>query len=93
MPAHMKGCEGNLLFRTQIQVLRMLGLLDGAPGVPAVGHLLCCSIPHSIFSGRTDMTSGFCLRTLSFSRPIAIMWPILDTVIISCTVEGVICEE
>jgi hypothetical protein len=29
MPTHMKGCEGNLPTGTQIQSLRILGLLDG----------------------------------------------------------------
>jgi hypothetical protein len=41
MPSHMVGHEGNLLVGTQIQNLRMSGSLDGALGVPAIGHPLC----------------------------------------------------
>jgi glucokinase len=40
-----------------------------------------------------DLTGGFCLRTPNFSRPTAIVGPVLDTVIVSHVVEGVVCEE
>jgi hypothetical protein len=40
-----------------------------------------------------DLTGGFCLRTRNFSRPTAIVGPVLDTVIVSHVVEGVVCEE
>jgi hypothetical protein len=47
MPAHMKERDGNLLFDTQIQSLRVLGPLDGALNAPAAGHPLCRFIPRS----------------------------------------------
>jgi hypothetical protein len=43
--------------------------------------------------GGVDPASGFCLRTLSFGRPTPIMGPILDTVVISCDLMGMMCEE
>jgi hypothetical protein len=47
LSAHMKGNEGNLPIRTHIQSLRMMGPLDGAPGVSTAGHPLCRFIPRS----------------------------------------------
>jgi hypothetical protein len=43
--------------------------------------------------GGTDSTDGFCLRTLSFSCPTAIVRPVLDTVVVSHVVESVVCEK
>jgi hypothetical protein len=43
--------------------------------------------------GDSDPIGGFCLRILSIGRPTAIMWPVLDTVTVSLSVEGVVCEE
>jgi hypothetical protein len=40
-----------------------------------------------------DPTDRFCLRSWSFSRPTTIMGAVLDTVVVSHAVEGVICEE
>jgi hypothetical protein len=64
MLAHMKGHEGNLLARTQIQSLRARQLLA----------TLCVILSLALFAqGGTDSASGFCLRTLSGSRPTTIM--------------------
>jgi hypothetical protein len=49
--AHTMGREGSLPIRTQIQSLRMLGPLNGAPNKPVSGHPLCYFIPHSGCSG------------------------------------------
>jgi hypothetical protein len=49
MSAHMKGHEGNLPVKTQIQSLWMSGPLDGAPDAPTVGHPFCRFIPRSGF--------------------------------------------
>jgi hypothetical protein len=43
--------------------------------------------------GGANPTGRFCLHTVSFSKPIAIMGSVLDMVLISHAVEGVICEE
>jgi hypothetical protein len=43
--------------------------------------------------GGADSTGGFCLRTLSNSRPTTIVRHILDTVAISHTVDGTSCKE
>jgi hypothetical protein len=40
-----------------------------------------------------DPSGGFCLGTLSFGRPTAIVGPILDTVVVSHEAEGTVCEE
>jgi hypothetical protein len=93
MLAHMEGHEGNLEAGPQIQSLRMSGPLDGAPGVLATGHTLCCFVPHSVCSSGVDLADGLSLRTLSFSRPTTIVGPILDTVAISYDVEDVIYKE
>jgi hypothetical protein len=67
--------------------------LKGVSGVLGASHPLCRFGPRSICSMRTDPTGGFYLRTLSFSRPTTIMGPILDMVVVSCTLEVVVCEE
>jgi hypothetical protein len=55
---------------------------------------LCVALSLTLFAlGIADSTGGFCLRTLSFSRPTTIMGPILDMVAVFHDVEGVICEE
>jgi hypothetical protein len=55
---------------------------------------LCVSLSLALFApGSADPTGGFSLRTLSYSRPTAIMGPILDTVVIYRSVEGMLCEE
>jgi hypothetical protein len=55
---------------------------------------LCVTLSLALFAlSGADPTGRLCLRTLSFSRPTAIMGPILDTVIVSRSIEGVICEE
>jgi hypothetical protein len=43
--------------------------------------------------GSSDLTSGFCLGTLSFAGPSPIIGPILDTVAISRDVKGTSCKE
>jgi hypothetical protein len=43
--------------------------------------------------GGSDPSVGFCLETLSFTSPLAIMGHVLDMVVISCDVEGTSCEE
>jgi hypothetical protein len=43
--------------------------------------------------GGTDPAGGFCLRTLSYSRPTTIVGSILDTVVVSRVVVGTSCEE
>jgi hypothetical protein len=71
----------------------MLGPLDGAQ----VCQLLatrCVALSLTLFAlGGADPTSWFCFQTLSFGRSMTIVGPILDTVAISCTIEGVIDEE
>jgi hypothetical protein len=55
---------------------------------------LCVALSHTPFVlGDTDQTGGFCLRTLSFGRPMTIMGLVFDMVAISCDVEGPIHEE
>jgi hypothetical protein len=55
---------------------------------------LCIALSLALFSlGGVDPTGGFCLRTLSYSRPTAIMGPILNTVVVSHTIVGTSCEE
>jgi hypothetical protein len=55
---------------------------------------LCVSLSLTLFAmGSGDPTGRFYLRTLSFSRPMTIMGPILDTVVVSRVVERMICEE
>jgi hypothetical protein len=74
MPTHTEGHEANLLVGTHIQSFRMSGPLGGVPGVPAAGHPLCAFVPLSLFAlGGADPSGGFCLRTLSFGRPMAIV--------------------
>jgi hypothetical protein len=43
--------------------------------------------------GSSDLTGGFCLRTLIYCMPTTIVGPILDTVVVSRDVEGASCEE
>jgi hypothetical protein len=54
----------------------------------------CITLSLSLFAlGGADLTGGFCLSTLSYSRPTTIVRPILNMVVISRTVEGMIYEE
>jgi hypothetical protein len=95
MLAHMKGREGNLLFGTHIRSLRMSGPLNGALDAPAAGHPLCHFIPRSGLSSGSDLSIGFRLRTLSFSRPpLAIEGPVGDMASVSLVVAaGAMSEE
>jgi hypothetical protein len=44
--------------------------------------------------GGADLASGFCLRTLSFGRPMTNMGTILDIVVVSrAVIVGTTCEE
>jgi hypothetical protein len=45
------------------------------------------------YRGGVDLTVGFCLRTLSYSRLTAIVGPILDTIVVSCVVLGLSWEK
>jgi hypothetical protein len=55
---------------------------------------LCVTLSLTLFAlGDADLTSGFCLKTLSFSRPTTIVGPILDIVVISHAMEGPVHEE
>jgi hypothetical protein len=42
--------------------------------------------------GGANPTGGFGLITLSYSRPMIIVGPILNTVVVSCIVVGTLCE-
>jgi hypothetical protein len=68
--------------------------LGGAPGVPPAGHpfLSLCPLFCLLWAALTRL-AGFCLRTLSFSRPTTIVGHILDTVVVSNVVGGMVCEE
>jgi uncharacterized membrane protein SirB2 len=55
---------------------------------------ICVALSLALFTlGAAVPTSGVFLRTLSFSKPMAIVGPILDTVLLSRTIEDVVCEE
>jgi hypothetical protein len=55
---------------------------------------LCVASSLALFAlGYSDLTGGFCLRTLSCHRPTTIVGPILDTIVVSHDVEGTSCEE
>jgi hypothetical protein len=55
---------------------------------------ICVILSLTLFAlGNADPVGEFCIRTLSYSRPMTIMEPILDTVIISRVVVGTSCEE
>jgi hypothetical protein len=43
--------------------------------------------------GGAQPAGGFYLRTLSFGRTMPIMGPVLDTIVVSCVVAGMMCEE
>jgi hypothetical protein len=90
MLAHMKGHEGNVLVRTQIQSLRMRGPLDEAPKNASYWPPF---VPLSVCSGGADLAGGFCLRNLSYNRSTTIMGPIWDTIALSRSVVDASCEE
>jgi hypothetical protein len=55
---------------------------------------LCVALSLTLFAlGSADPTVGFCLRTLALGKTTAIVGPILDTVVISHTVEATLCKE
>jgi hypothetical protein len=55
---------------------------------------LCVASSLALFAmGGSDLTGGFHLGTLSVGGPLAIVGPILDTVVITLNVEGALCEE
>jgi hypothetical protein len=54
----------------------------------------CVDLSLALFAlGGSNPSGGFRLQTLSIGRPTVIVWPILDTVVISLSAEGMICEE
>jgi hypothetical protein len=71
----------------------MSGPLDGAQVCYLLATLYVALSFILSTLGCADPTGGFCLRTLSFSRPTAIVGPILDMVAISSVVQCMICEE
>jgi hypothetical protein len=66
--------------------------------VPSMGLRMCqlvatpC-VASSLALGSSDLSGGFCIRTLSIGRPTVIVLPILDMVSVSLDEEGMICEE
>jgi hypothetical protein len=55
---------------------------------------LCVASSLTLFAwGGANPTSGFCLRSLSCCRPMAIVGPILDMITVSHGVAGASCEE
>jgi hypothetical protein len=57
-------------------------------------HTLCVALSLTLFAlGGTDPASEFYLRTVSFSRHMTIVGPVLDMVVVSLDVEGVRCKE
>jgi hypothetical protein len=94
MSAHTDRREGNLLAETQIQSLRMSSPLEGGPGKLHLLAILYVALSLALSTlGGADPTSGFCLGTLSSSRPMVIVGSILDMVVVSHVVEGMMCEE
>jgi hypothetical protein len=66
----------------------MSGPLDGVPGSTSFWPPFV-SLSLTLFAlGSADLGGGFCLRTLSFGRPKAILEPVLDTVVVSCVAVG-----
>jgi hypothetical protein len=59
MPAHMVGREGNLPIRTQIQSLRVLGILDEVPESASCWPLLVllCPLLCLLWAALTRLTS------------------------------------
>jgi hypothetical protein len=56
--------------------------------------ILCVALSLALFAlGSADLTGRFCLRTLNFGRPMPIVGPILDIVVVSRDVVGMMCEE
>jgi hypothetical protein len=55
---------------------------------------LCVALSLTLVAlGGSDPTGEFCLGTMSVADPSAIMGPVLDTIVVSCGVEGTLCEE
>jgi hypothetical protein len=64
------------------------------PRVRQLLAIFCVAFSLALFAlGSTDLVGGFCLRTMSYSRPMSIVGPVLDTTIVSCAIVGVLCEE
>jgi hypothetical protein len=56
--------------------------------------IIYVTLSHALFAlGCAQPAGGFYLRTLSFGRTIPIVGPVLDTVVVSCVVAGMMCEE
>jgi hypothetical protein len=54
----------------------------------------CVASSLALFTrGGTDSAGEFCLQTLSYCRTMAIMGPILDTVVVSHDVVVALCKE
>jgi hypothetical protein len=81
MPAHTKGREGCRAASMGSWVRHLLATL-------------CVALSLTLFArGDADPAGGFYLRTLSNSRPMSIMGPVLDTIFASLAVVGTSCEE
>jgi hypothetical protein len=67
----------------------------GPQKVPDAGHPFCVALSLALFAmGGADPTGGFCLRTLSFAGPSAIMGPVWDMIVISyAIIAGAMCED
>jgi hypothetical protein len=64
------------------------------PRVSQLLATLCVALSLALFAlGGADPTCVFCLRTLSYSRPMEIVGPVLDTVVVSHAIVGASCEE
>jgi hypothetical protein len=56
--------------------------------------ILCVTLSLALFTlGDADLTDGFYLRTLRYSRPMTIMGPVLDIIIVSRVIVDTSCEE
>jgi hypothetical protein len=56
--------------------------------------ILCVALSLALFAlCSADPTDRFCLRTLNFGRPMPIVGPILDIVVVFRNVVGMMCEE
>jgi hypothetical protein len=55
---------------------------------------LCVALSLTLFTlGGANPTDRFCLRTLSYCRPMAIVGPVLDTIAISYDVADTSCKK
>jgi hypothetical protein len=95
MLAHTDGREGNLSTGTQIQKLRMCRSPQWPPRKCQLLATLCVALSLALFAlGGADPTGEFCLRTLGFVGPSAIMSPIFYMIAVShAVIACVMCEE